>query len=57
MIMEPADIRFNFSQIDEDLIQSLAETIGSIAVRTFEDPAVQEQFMEWKKKREDIKHD
>lgn len=55
MIMETADIRFNFSQIDEDLIQSLAETIGSIAVRTFEDPAVQEQFMEWKKKREELK--
>ena len=46
--METVDIRFNISQIDDDLIQSLAETIGSIAVRTFEDPAVKEQFMEWK---------
>lgn len=55
MIMEPTIIRFNFSQIDEDLIQSLAETIGSIAVRTFEDPAVQEQFREWKRKKEELK--
>lgn len=54
MIMEIVDIRFNISQIDDDLIQSLAETIGNIAVRTFEDPAVKEQFMEWKKKREEL---
>lgn len=51
--METADIRFNFSQIDDDLIQSLAETIGSIAVRTFEDPEVRKQFEAWKKEREE----
>lgn len=53
--MGTADIRINFSQVDDDLIQKLAETIGSIAVRTFEDPVIREQFEEWKRKREELK--